>query len=343
MSVSIYDIAKRANLAPSTISRALQDHPRIGAETKSRVRALAQEMGYVPSTVARSLTANQTWTIGMVVAAISDPFMGRIVEGVEQVAIGAGFNVILSTSQNDRQREIAIIDVLQQRRVDGIIVVASHLFDRYRRYFDRVEVPIVIIDEQEPGGVIHSVAVDDFEGARLAVEHLLTLGHRRIGYVGVANRPKSNRYRLQGCQAALQAAGISPDPTLIFTSDAIADHAKRGEASLEPLRSAGATAVFCYNDMTAIGLLSACYKRGLSVPDDLSVIGFDDIDIAAYTIPPLTTIHQPRLELGQRAMQMILDLLSWCCAKLPLSYDPISADASFFKSLRNRLCKINWT
>ncbi|MBE7549807.1 MAG: LacI family DNA-binding transcriptional regulator [Anaerolineales bacterium] len=309
MSVSIYDIAKKANLAPSTISRALQDHPRIGAETKMRVRALAKEMGYVPSTVAKSLSTNQTWTIGMVVATISDPFMGRVVEGVEEVAMGAGFNVFLSTSQNNRQREIAVIDVLQQRRVDGIIVVASHLFDRYRRYFDRIEVPIVMIDEQEPAGVIHAVAVDDLRGARLAVEHLLGLGHRRIGYVGVTNRPKSNRYRLRGYEDALKAAGIAPDPRLVFTSN-IEDHAKRGEASLEPLWAAGATAVFCYNDMTAIGLLSACYKRGLSVPDNLSVIGFDDIDTAAYIIPPLTTIHQPRLELGRRAMQMILDLLA---------------------------------
>lgn len=310
MSVSIYDIARRANLSPSTISRALQDHPRIGAETKLRVQALAKEMGYVPSTVARSLTANQTWTIGMVAASISDPFMGRVVEGVEQVAIGAGFNVFLSTSQNDRQREIAVLEVLQQRRVDGIIVVASHLFDRYRQHLDRIKVPIVVIDEQEPGGAIHSVAVDDLRGAHLAVEHLLALGHRRIGYVGVTNRPKSNRYRLRGYQAALNAAGISPEPTLIFTANHIEDHAKRGEASVETLGAAGATAIFCYNDMTAIGVLSACYKRGLCVPDDLSVIGFDDIDMAAYTIPPLTTIHQPRLELGQRAMQMILDLLA---------------------------------
>jgi DNA-binding LacI/PurR family transcriptional regulator len=310
MTVSIYDIAKRAKLAPSTISRALQDHPRIGTETKTRVRALAKEMGYIPSTVAKSLSANQTWTIGMVVATISDPFMGRVVEGVEQVAVGAGFNVFLSTSQNSRQREIAVIDVLQQRRVDGIIVVASHLFNRYRRYFDRIEVPIVMIDEQEPGGVIHSVAVDDLWGARLAVEHLLGLGHRRIGYVGVTNRPKSNKHRLKGYEDTLKAAGITPDPMLVFTSINIEDHAKRGEASLEPLWAAGATAIFCYNDMTAIGILSACYKRGLSVPNDLSVIGFDDIDMAAYTTPPLTTIHQPRLELGRRAMQMILDLLA---------------------------------
>jgi DNA-binding LacI/PurR family transcriptional regulator len=143
----------------------------------------------------------------------------------------------------------------------------------------------------------------------LAVEHLLALGHCCIGYVGVTNRAKSNQYRLKGYQDALEAAGMASDPALIFTSNTIKDDAKVGEASLEPLLAAGATAVFCYNDTTAMGLLAACHKRGLSVPDNLSVVGFDDIDMAAYTHPPLTTIRQPRFELGQRAMQMMLNLL----------------------------------
>src|SRR5207249_5475340 len=302
MSVSIYDIAKKAGVAASTVSRALEDHPRIGAETKKRIQALAQEMGYIPSTVAKSLAASKTWSIGMVLASISDPFMGRVVEGVEQVAIEAGFNVFVSTSQNDRQREIAAIKMLQKRRVDGVIVIASHLFDQYPRFFGRSKVPIVIINEQEPGETMHFVTVDDVHAAQLAVEHLLALGHCRIGYVGVTNRPKSNQYRLKGYQDALEAAGIALDRALIFTSHTIEDHAKRGEASLEPLLAAGATAVFCYNDTTAIGLLAACYGHGLSVPENLGVVGFDDIDIAAYTNPPLTTIRQPRFELGRRAM-----------------------------------------
>src|SRR6266516_1784638 len=310
MSVSIYDIAKKAGVSPSTVSRALEDHPRIGATTRKRIQELAKEMGYVPSTVAKSLAANKTWTIGMVLAAISDPFMGRVVEGVEQAAVEAGFNVFISTSQNDRQQEIAAIKMLQKRRVDGIIVIASHLFDQYPRFFGRSKVPIVIINEQEPGKTMHFVTVDDVHAARLAVEHLLALGHRRIGYVSVTNRPKSNQYRLKGYQDALEAAGIASDPALIFTSNIIEDHAKRGEASLEPLLAAGATAVFCYNDTTAMSLLATCYKRGVSVPGDLSIIGFDDIDMATYTIPPLTTIRQPRFELGQRAMQMMLALLN---------------------------------
>jgi DNA-binding LacI/PurR family transcriptional regulator len=309
MSVSICDVAKRANVSPSTVSRALQDHPRIGAETKKRVQALAKEMGYIPNTVAKSLVANQTWTIGIELAAISDPFMGRVVEGVEQAAIEVGFNVFVSTSQHDHQRGIAGIEMLQQRRVDGIIVLASHLFYQYPQFFERSTVPIVFINEQKPGKTMHFVSIDDVHGAQLAVEHLLALGHRRIGYVGVTNRAKSNQYRLKGYQDALEAADVASDPALIFTSNTIKDDAKVGEASLEPLLAAGATAVFCYNDTTAMGLLAACHKRGLFVPDNLSVIGFDDIDMAAYIYPPLTTIRQPRFELGQRAMQMMLNLL----------------------------------
>jgi DNA-binding LacI/PurR family transcriptional regulator len=307
--VSIYDIAKKANVSPSTVSRALQDHPRIGEKTKQRILALAKEMDYIPSTVAKSLIANRTWTIGMVLSTISDPFMGRVIEGVEHAAIDAGFNVFLSTSQNDQQRELAIIEVFQQRRVDGIIVIASHLIDRYSRYFDRSKVPIVVINEQELGETIHFVTVDDIHGSRLAVEHLVGLGHRRIGYVGVTNRPKSSQHRFQGYQLALDAHGIVYDPALVFDSDAIEDHAKRGEASLAPLIAAGATAIFCFNDSIALGVLASCYRRNLVVPSDLSVVGFDDIDTAAYAIPPLTTIRQPRFELGRLAMRMLLDIL----------------------------------
>jgi len=310
MSVSIYDIAKRAGVAPSTVSRALEDHPRIGAETRKRIQDLAREMNYVPSTVAKSLATNKTWTIGMVLATISDPFMGRVVEGVEQIALEADFNVFISTSQNDRQREIAVMETLQKRRVDGIIVIASHLSDRSPRFFERSKVPIVVINEQNPGKNMHFVAVDDVRGACLAVELLIALGHRRIGYVSIPNRPQSNQHRFKGYQDALEAADIAVDPALIFSSYTIEDHVRAGEASLEPLLAAGASAAFCYNDSTAIGLLAACHQRSIAVPGDFSIIGFDDIDMAAYIMPPLTTIHQPRFELGRRAMHMMLALLN---------------------------------
>lgn len=310
MPVSIYDIAKKAGVSPSTVSRALENHPRIGAATRQRIQQLAREMDFVPNSVAKSLAVNKTWTIGLVLATISDPFMGRVVEGMEQVASDAGFNVFMNTSQNDRAREIAAIEMLRRRRVDGIIVMASHLFDRYPRFFESSKIPIVLVNEQEPGENMHFVAIDDVHGSRLAVEHLLALGHRRIGYAGVINRPRSNQYRFKGYQDTLATAGLTSDSKLIYISDRFEDHARAGEACLEPLQAAGATAVYCYNDAIAIGLLAACYKRGISVPGDLSIIGFDDIDMAAYAIPPLTTIRQPRFELGQQAMHMMLALLN---------------------------------
>lgn len=310
MPVSIYDIARKAGVSSSTVSRALENHPRIGVATRKRIQELAQEMDYVPSTVAKSLAASKTWTIGMVLPAISDPFMGRVVEGVEHVAIEAGFNVFISTSQNDREREITAIKTLQKRRVDGIIVMASHLFDQYPRFYGRSKVPIIVINEQKPEKGMHSVSIDDAHGTQLAVEHFIALGHRRIGYVGVTNRPQSSQYRFKGYQKALEANEIVIDPALIFTSHVIEDHARTGEASLEPLLAAGATAVFCYNDTVAIGLLAACHRHSLTIPDDLSIIGFDDIDIAAYTTPPLTTVRQPRFALGCKAMNMMLALLN---------------------------------
>ena len=310
MSVSIYDIAKKAGVSPSTVSRALENHPRISAATRKRIQELAREMQYVPSTVARSLATNKTWTIGMVLATISDPFMGRVVEGVEQIALEENFNVFISTSQNDRQREIAVIETLQKRRVDGIIVIASHLFDRSPVLFERSKVPIVFINEQNPGKTMHFVAVDDVQGGRLAVDHLIGLGHRRIGYVSIPNRPQSNQFRFKGYQDALEVADIALDPALIFSSHSIEDHYSVGDASLEPLLAAEASAVFCYNDAAAIGLLAACHKHGISVPGDLSIIGFDDIDVTAYTTPQLNTIRQPRFELGRKAMQMMLALLN---------------------------------
>lgn len=266
-------------------------------------------MGFVPSAVAQNLISQRTWTIGMIVTTISDPFMARIVEGVEQVAHAAGYNVFLSSSQNDPAREAAVVEAFQRRRVDGIIIIASHLTNLYRAQLDQMQVPIVLINDEEEGEYLYSVAVDDVQGARLAVEHLIALGHRRIGYIhAYPSSRKSSRHRLEGYQTALKTAGIIPASDLALSLE-IEDDFRRGEASLEPLIAAGATAVFCYNDMIAIGLLAACRKQGVSIPKDLSVIGFDDIGPAAYIVPPLTTIHQPCLKLGQLATTMMFDLI----------------------------------
>jgi DNA-binding LacI/PurR family transcriptional regulator len=174
---------------------------------------------------------------------------------------------------------------------------------------DQIKVPIVLINNQESGEFLYSVGIDNVQGAQLAVEHLLALGHRRIAYVSAVDRPKSNELRLAGYRCTLELDGLTFDPALILAPEA-ANDLERGWMVLDSVLGVGATAVFCYNDQTAIGLLMACRQRSVCVPHQLSVVGFDNIEPAIYTTPPLTTVHQPRTQLGQLAMQMTLDLLN---------------------------------
>ncbi len=308
MPVTIKDIAKVAGVSHTTVSRALKGHAAISTQTTARIQILADEMGYTPSAVAQSLLSQRTHTIGMVITTTADPFPVNIVGGVEEVAQAAGYSVFLSSSHNNPEQEMAVVETFHRRRVDAIIVTSSRLGSVYSSELDRIEVPIVLINNQEEGEYLHSVTVDDVQSAQTAVEHLLGLGHRRIGYVGAANRPKSNRRRVMGYEAALIAAGVPLDPSLVIAPVDETD-VDQGRKGLDCLLQAGATAAFCYNDRTAIGVLIECRQRNISVPEQLSIVGFDDIEIASYVTPPLTTIHQPRYQLGKLAMQMVLDLL----------------------------------
>lgn len=308
MPVTIKDIAKVAGVSHTTVSRALKGHPSISAETTGRIRKIAQDMGYTPSAVAQSLLSQRTETIGMVITTTADPFIAQIVGGVEQVAQTAGYSVFLSSSHNNPEQEMAVVETFQRRRVDAIIVTSSRLGSVYSSRLDQIQVPIVLINNNEEGDYLRSVASNDIRGAQEAVEHLISLGHRRIGYIGATNRPKSNRRRLEGYHTALEQAGILPDPDLVFSPIANTD-IERGQLTLKLLLSVRATAVFCYNDNIAIGLLLAGRDQKITVPQQLSIVGFDDIEPALYVTPPLTTVRQPRFELGQRAMNMALDLL----------------------------------
>jgi len=314
--VSIQDIAGEAGVSHATVSRALRNSPLISADVRERIQRLARDMGYTPNAVAQSLKVQRTRAIGLVVTSIADPFVGRVVRGIEDVAHRANMSVFLSVSYNDPDREMEVIETFHRRRVDGIISAAAQISGRYAEQLARTVVPTVLINQQAeaPAELLHSVDVDDYEGAQRAVGHLLDLGHRRIGYIGAGNRPRSNRHRLAGYRDALRTAGVEPEEIRIrispaghrFHTEDVAD----GAALVTELISTGVTAVFCYNDMIAVGALLACRDRGIAVPDRLSVVGFDDIEAAQYITPPLTTIHQPKLRLGQLAMEMLLDLLA---------------------------------
>lgn len=313
--VTIKDIARAANTTHSTVSRALRDSSLISEEMRERIQQLAREMGYTPDAVAQSLQTKRTNAIGLVVTSISDPFFGDVVKGVEEVARPAGFSVFLNSSHNDPDHEIHVIETFHRRRVDGILVASSRIGSNHIDRLSQIRVPVVLINSEaeEDYDFLHSVTVDDRAGMHRAVQHLIDLGHRQIGYLGVQNRPLSNQRRQQAYVDSLKETGIEPREEWVevdLPREAGRDGDVRAGETLAPrLLGAGVTAILCFNDMVATGVLLACRSRGLSVPEQCSVVGFDDIDLARYVSPSLTTVHQPKREIGNIAMRMLQALL----------------------------------
>jgi len=309
--ISIKDIARTAGVSHSTVSRALGDSSLVSAETKARIQRLARDMGYSPDAQARSLVMGRTRTIGVVVTTIADPFIGEIVQAVESTARDHGYTVILVSSNAEPDREIRAVEMLWSKRVDGVIVTSSRIGALYHDYLERLGVPVVLINNRSRQGGLYTFAVnvDNRHGGCLATNHLIELGHRRIGYLTGPADHSDDLDRLAGYRQALAEAGIAFDPALVVPGTGRAD---AGEQALPVLMALQAppTAVFCYNDVTAIGLMHAARQVGLSVPDDLAVVGFDDIPFALYNYPPLTTIAQPKPEMGKSAVEMVLALVS---------------------------------
>ncbi len=309
MAVSIKDIARAAQVSYSTVSRALNDSPLVKAETKERIRQVAAEMGYLPSAVARSLVMRRTQTIGVVVSTITDLFFAEVIHAIEETALRCRYNVILTNSGGDPQRELAAIRALCERRVDGMILVSGCSRRKDLCAEHKLDIPMVIINNVHQEHLGYSIEVDNIGGGRQATLHLLELGHRRIAHIAGPSREWDSVERQQGYEQALQAYGLEPDPMLITRGNS---RPRGGIEAMERLLALPVrpTAIFCYNDATAIGAMRAAYAAGLRIPQDLSVVGFDDIDLAPYLEPPLTTVAQPKREMGARAVEMVLALLS---------------------------------
>jgi DNA-binding LacI/PurR family transcriptional regulator len=307
--ISIKDVAKAVGVSHPTVSRALQGSPLVHPETARQIREKAEEMGYKASAVARSLVTRKTWTIGLVVAAISDPFYGEIVSGVEEVASRNGYSVILANAPIDPEREVGVVRSLQERRVDGILVTASRAGERYIAISSEMSIPIVLINNQHDGQFVHSVSIDNLHGARQAIEHLIALGHRRIGYIGNQQGYRSDRERYAAYRRTLSKARLPFQPELVAYGNGLPDGCLSAVNQLLSLPEPP-TAIFCYNDMSCLGAIRVAADRGLRIPEDLSLVGFDDLFFAPYLQPALTTVCQPRQFMGQRAMEILLALLA---------------------------------
>jgi DNA-binding LacI/PurR family transcriptional regulator len=307
--VSIKDIARAAQVSHSTVSRALRDSPLVNPETRALIHKIAAEKGYTVSAVARSLVTRRTHTIGVVVTSIADPFVGEVVGGIEEFAIGRQYSVILATCHADAEREQRAVRSFQERRVDGILVTASRVGALYLPMLKEMQVPIVLINNQHPGEFVHHVSIDNPAGARAVTSHLLELGHRRVGYIGDRFGLHSDEERFAGYRETLDGAGIPVDPELVVYGESTPESGRNAMNELLG-RSDPPTAVFCYNDMSAYGAMRAARDRGIRVPEDLSIAGFDDLYLSSYSDPPLTTFRQPKHEMGCDAAEILLELLA---------------------------------
>ncbi len=312
MTVSIKDIARAMNISYSTVSRALNNSPRVKEETREHIQRVAAEMGYLPSAVARSLVTRHTNTIGIVVTKITDLFFAEVIQGIEETALTFGQNVILTNSDGKPERELAAIQNLRERRVDGIILVAACADQESKRQLftlSGLDTPIVIINNVHGEHIGYSIEIDNVDGGRQATRHLLDLGHRRIAHIAGPATEWDAVERQSGYEQALHQADLIVNPALIIRGDS---QPEGGLLAMQQFFSLAdpPTAVFCYNDATALGAMQAAHAAGLRIPQDLSIVGFDDIALAPFFAPPLTTIDQHKREMGILAVQMVLDLLN---------------------------------
>lgn len=307
--VSIKDLARMAGVSHSTVSRALRHSPLISRETAEKIQGLARDSGYRASAVARGLVARRTKTIGVVVTTIADPFVSEVVGGIEEAANEHGYSVFLADSNADPEREKKVVQSFAERRVDGILVTSSRVGALYVPMLSEMKVPIVLINNQHPGEWVHAVMIENEKGSAEATRHLISLGHRRIGYLGDRYGHQSDAERFAGYREALARARIPFHPELAVHGDGKPEGGLRAMASLLDLPQPP-TAVFCYNDMSALGALKCALDRGQRVPADLSLVGFDDLFFAAYARPALTTVRQPRWRMGRLAMDSLLKLMS---------------------------------
>lgn len=303
---TIYDVARLAGVSTATVSRALNGTGQISPATSAAIDAAVRQLGYRPNTVARSLVTKSTQTIALLLPDIANPFYAELVSGIQQRALAAGSTMLLCTTEGDPEREEQYLSLLRAKQVDGVLVDGLVLPPERIAGFVRDGLPIVCLDRDIDSTSVPLVQVDNRLGARLATEHLLSLGHTRIAHVAGAPGLRISDERVEGYRDALAAAGVDDDPALV----AVGAFTEQGgyEAMRALLAASELTAVFAANDLSALGVMHAVAESGRRVPDDVSVVGFDDLRLAGHTTPPLTTIHQPAFEIAQRATQLLLDL-----------------------------------
>jgi LacI family transcriptional regulator len=301
---TIRDVALRAGVSTATVSRVLAGVGNPRPDTAAAVLAAASDLAYRPSAVARSLRMKRTRTLGLIVTDIQNPFFPELVQAADVGARALGYSILLGSAAYDEHRAMHYLDLMVDRRVDGMIIASSQLSEQSWQWLVASPVPVVVVNAEPSGVPVTVVTSDNVGGARLATEHLIALGHRRLAYIRGHERFTADQPRVEGFRAACADAGIPESGRVEIRGDGQFEGGERAVSELLATGS-GVTALVCHNDMTAIGALRALRAGGRRVPADMSVIGCDDIAAASWVVPALTTVAQQKTEMARMAVERL--------------------------------------
>jgi LacI family repressor for deo operon, udp, cdd, tsx, nupC, and nupG len=304
---TIEDVARLAGVSIATVSRALHHPAKVAEATRKKVLAAIDSTGFTANAMAQSLRLKSTRMILVIVPDIGNTFFASILRGLEAVAQQRGYGLLIGNSENDPAIEETYVSYLRSGKVDGLVLLSGRLPWPAGSIPANPPPMISVCEEIEMPG-LPFIGIDNMAAARLATEHLIAAGHRRIAYVAGPARNILTRQRQEGYAAALAAAGIPLDPALLLPGDFSIESGVQAAADIAGMKEPP-TAFFCANDEMAIGVIMELTRRGLKVPEDVAVMGFDDIQFSSCTNPPLTTVRQPRREIGEEAMGVLLDLI----------------------------------
>lgn len=305
--VTIYDIAEELNVSATTVSRALNDHFSIGKKTTQAVKKLAKEMGYRPNIIASGLRKNKTNAIGVIVSWINRPFISSLISGIEDVADKAGYNVIISQSNDSFEKEITKAQTLYASRVEGLIVSLAMDTKRYNHFYPyrQNNIPIVFVDRVSFEMETDKVIINNFDAAFTATEHLIEMGCKRIAHFAGAQHRNIYKERQDGYIHALKKHNLPVDEQLILHSNLSMEEGWKGTRRLLSL-SHPPDAIFSANDSAAVSAIQCAKEMGIRIPEELAVAGFNNDRISSIVEPPLTTINHPAIDMGKIAAQQVL-------------------------------------
>jgi LacI family transcriptional regulator len=303
------EVAERAGVSVTTVSHVINNSRPVNPQTRHRVEEAMQTLGYQPNVLARSLRRGVTHTIGVILPDSTNPYFAEVVRGIEDTSFDQGYSVILCNSDNDLDKERHYTNVLVEKQVDGIIFVAAGLSSENIYALQVRGVPLVLVDRHVPEVLVDNVLTDNLLGGRLATNHLIELDHRIIGCISGPKGVRLSSERIDGYRQALKSAGISLDPRMIVEGDFQYQSGYEGSKALFN-QQPSPTAIFACNDLMAIGVYRFAHENNLNVPEQLSIVGFDDVRLSAYTNPPLTTVHQSKHEMGSKAAKLLMERIA---------------------------------